>query len=129
MICPSCQAEMTEEIYGGVRLDVCHVCHGAWFDGGELEDFQANGGSARLDGVPGPRDRYEPTGESAHIRCPRCESDILRTGRIRKYRVLRCTSCRGLFVPLHDPRLKAGGEKGLLDTAIGALETIVAALF
>ena len=42
MICPSCQAEMTEETYGGVRLDVCRVCHGAWFDGGELEDFQAN---------------------------------------------------------------------------------------
>lgn len=129
MNCPSCQAGMTEETYGGVRLDVCRVCHGAWFDGGELEAYQNGEGSGQLNGVPGPGDRYEHTGESAHIRCPRCESDILRTGRIRRYRVMRCTSCRGLFVPLPDPGSSTDAGKGLLDTAISALKTIVGALF
>jgi Zn-finger nucleic acid-binding protein len=129
MICPSCQAEMTEETYGGVRLDVCRVCHGAWFDGGELEAYQNGEGSSRLNGVPGPEDRYQPTGESTHKRCPRCESDILRTGRIRRYRVMRCTSCRGLFLPLPDPRSNSDNDKGLLETAVGALESIVGALF
>ena len=120
---------MTEESYAGVNLDVCHVCHGAWFDGGEIEDFQRNGGSARLTGVPNSSSSYEPTGESAHTRCPRCESDILRTGRIEPYNVLRCTTCRGVFVPLPDPRFDTSEEKGLLDVAVGALETIVGALF
>ena len=120
---------MTEENYAGVHLDVCRVCHGAWFDGGELVDYHRNGGSARLSGVPGPEVRYEPTGESAHTRCPRCESDILRTGRITPYDVLRCTTCRGVFVPLPDPRFDTSEDKGLLETAVGALETIVAAFF
>ncbi len=129
MNCPSCSGDMTEESYAGVRLDVCHVCYGAWFDGGELESYHRNGGSARLSGVPGPSARFEPTGESAHKRCPRCESDILRTGRISKYRVVRCTTCRGLFLPLSDPRFHTSEKRGLLDTAVGALETIVSALF
>jgi Zn-finger nucleic acid-binding protein len=129
MNCPSCSAEMTEESFAGVRLDVCHVCHGAWFDGGELEDYHRNGGSARLAGVPGPKAHYEPTGESAHRKCPRCESDILRTGRISRYRVLRCTTCKGLFLPLPDPRSDSRQEMGILSAAVGALETIVRALF
>ena len=120
---------MSEESYAGVRLDVCSVCFGAWFDGGELEDYHRNGGSARLGGVHGRTARFEPTGESAHRKCPRCESDILRTGRISKYEVLRCTSCRGLFLPLHDPRYESSGDTGLLSAAVGALGTIVKALF
>lgn len=129
MNCPSCSGEMTEETFGGVRLDVCRVCYGAWFDGGELEAYHRNGGSARLSGVPGPDATFEPTGESAHRKCPRCESDILRTGRISKYKVVRCTSCKGIFVPLPDPRFDSSGRSGILSAAVGALETIVKALF
>ena len=129
MNCPSCLGEMSEESFAGVRLDVCTVCYGAWFDGGELEDYHRNGGSARLSGVPDSTARFEPTGESAHRKCPRCESDILRTGRISKYEVVRCTTCRGLFLPLHDPRFESSDDSGLLSAAVGALETIVKALF
>lgn len=129
MKCPSCSGDMTEESYAGVRLDVCSVCFGAWFDGGELEDYHRNGGSARLGGVPDSTAHFEPTGESAHRKCPRCESDILRTGRISKYEVVRCTTCRGLFLPLRDPRFESSGDTGLLRAAVGALETIVRALF
>jgi hypothetical protein len=42
---------------------------------------------------------------------------------------MRCTSCRGLFVPLPDPGSSTNDGKGLLDTAISALKTIVGALF
>lgn len=119
---------MTEESRGGVRLDLCGVCFGVWFDGGELEDFQASGGSSRLSGVPRPGARYEPTGISAHVRCPRCERDILRTGKISKHEVMRCTSCRGLFLPNANARFKTA-ENGILDSAIGVLEEIVGALF
>jgi hypothetical protein len=42
---------------------------------------------------------------------------------------MRCTSCRGLFLPLPDPRSNSDNDKGLLETAVGALESIVGALF
>lgn len=129
MNCPGCMGDMTEESFAGVRLDVCTVCYGAWFDGGELEDYHRNGGSARLSGTPDPTAGFEPTGESTHRKCPRCESDILRTGRISKYEVVRCTTCRGLFLPLSDPRFETSDDEGILSAAVGALETIVKALF
>ena len=119
---------MSEEKRGGVRLDLCGVCFGVWFDGGELEAFHEGGGSPHLSAVPGPDARYEPTGGSARIKCPRCERDILRTGKISKHEVMRCTSCRGLFLPKADSRIKAA-ENGILDSAIGVLEEIVGALF
>ena len=119
---------MSEESRGGVRLDLCPVCFGVWFDGGELEAYQAGEGSSQLSDVPGRRDRYQPTGDSAHIKCPRCERDILRTGRIAKHPVMRCTSCRGLFLPNANSRYKST-PNGILDSAIGALEEIVGALF
>lgn len=128
MICPKCSSEMSEESRGGVRLDLCGVCFGVWFDAGELEALQAGEGSSRLSGVPGPDAHYEPTGGSAHIKCPRCERDILRTGRIMKHEVMRCTSCRGLFLPNANSRFKTT-ENGILDSAIGVLEEIVGALF
>lgn len=119
---------MSEENRGGVRLDLCGVCFGVWFDGGELEAFNAGEGSPSLSDIPGPNARYEPTGGSAHVRCPRCERDILRTGRISKHEVMRCTSCRGLFLPNANSRFKTT-KKGILDSAIGVLEEIVGALF
>ena len=119
---------MSEENRGGVRLDLCGVCFGVWFDGGELEAFHEGGGSPRLSAVPGPDASYEPTGGSARIKCPRCERDILRTGRISKHEVMRCTSCRGLFLPKANARIKTT-ENGILDSAIGVLEEIVGALF
>lgn len=128
MICPKCSSEMSEESRGGVRLDLCSVCFGVWFDGGELEAYQAGEGSSRLNDVPARGDRYQPTGDSAHVRCPRCEHDILRTGRISKHAVMRCTSCRGLFLPNANSRFKST-RNGILDSAIGVLEEIVGALF
>jgi Zn-finger nucleic acid-binding protein len=128
MICPGCSSEMSEESRGGVRLDLCGVCFGVWFDGGELEAFHAGGGSPRLSHLPKPDAHYEPTGCSAHVKCPRCEHDILRTGRISKHEVMRCTSCRGLFLPKANSRFMTS-EGGILDSAIGVLEEIVGALF
>ena len=129
MICPSCKSEMSEEAHGGIRLDLCPACSGAWFDGGELEAFQSSGGSDHLKGVPPSTQHFEHTGESVHVRCPRCQSDILRSGRIGRYRVMRCTSCRGLFLPLPDPRLQGSGRRSLVEAAVGALESVIAALF
>jgi len=128
MICPCCSAEMSEESHGGVRLDLCGVCFGAWFDGGELEAYQGGRGSPCLRGIPGTGECFEPTGGSTHVKCPRCEHDILRTGRISKHEVMRCTTCRGLFLSNANSRFKTS-ENGILESAIGILEEIVGALF
>jgi Zn-finger nucleic acid-binding protein len=128
MICPKCDSEMSEESRSGVKLDLCPVCYGVWFDGGELEAVHAAGEGVRLNGIPKRGGRYEPTGDSAHIRCPRCEGDILRHGKIARHKVLRCTSCRGLFLPDANSHYKTS-ETGILDAAVGALEEIVGALF
>ena len=128
MNCPKCSAEMSEETRGGVRVDLCGVCFGVWFDGGELEDLHARGGSQRLSGLPESSASYEPTGDSAHVRCPRCEGDILRIGRINKRKVMRCTSCRGLYLPMANSLFKAS-EDSILDSAVGFIEEIVGGLF
>jgi len=128
MICPSCTGAMSEESHGGVRLDLCSVCFGVWFDGGELQAYHASDGCADLRGVPRPDARYEPTGDSTHVKCPRCEHDILRTGVIAKFRVMRCTTCRGLFLPLPNQHFKTT-EDGIIGSAIGVLQEIVSALF
>ena len=41
---------------------------------------------------------------------------------------MRCTSCRGLFLPNINSHFKTS-EHGILDSAIGVLEEIVGALF
>ena len=128
MNCPKCSAEMSEETRGGVRVDLCSVCFGVWFDGGELEEMHDRGGSQRLNGVPDSSVGYQPTGESAHVKCPRCEGDILRIGKISKRAVLRCTSCRGVFLPTANSRYKSS-EEGILDSAIGFIEEFVGSLF
>jgi len=127
-MCPKCSSEMGEKSCGGIRLDLCGICFGVWFDGGELEAFQSGEGSARLSDVPGPDTHFEPTGDSAHVKCPRCERDILRTGKISRHEVMRCTCCRGLFLPNADSHLKTS-SKGILDSVVGVLDEIVGALF
>lgn len=128
MNCPSCFAKMNEETHHGVRLDLCSRCSGVWFDGGELEAFQVGDGSSSLDGVPDRTKHFEPTGDSAHVKCPRCGHDILRTGVIADHRVMRCTTCCGLFLPLPNPQLLEP-EKNVLESAIGVLKEIVDAVF
>jgi len=119
---------MNEETHHGVRLDLCARCSGVWFDGGELEAFQTGDGSSSLDGVPDRTTRFEPTGDSAHVKCPRCGHDILRTGVIAAYRVMRCTTCCGLFLPLPNSQLLEP-EKNILESAIDALKEIVDTVF
>ena len=80
MKCPKCPGMLREITIGDVKVDICWICEGIWFDKGELEkilksdssDFQLdNLGQAEMDGK-----------EAAHLKkeindkigvCPRCE--------------------------------------------------------
>lgn len=37
MKCPKCGADLAEQEYHHVKVDVCPDCKGMWFDGGEIE--------------------------------------------------------------------------------------------
>jgi uncharacterized protein len=37
MKCPKCGADLTEERFGDVAVDICPECSGMWLDAGELE--------------------------------------------------------------------------------------------
>ena len=124
MICPSCFGEMGEESHGGVQLDLCTRCPGAWFDGGELKAFQAGEGSPTIGSVPGPDLTFEPTGDSTGEKCPGCGHDILRRWTVGKRSVLRCTTCGGLFLPLIAPNNNPSLPDNVLAAAVRALEEI-----
>lgn len=113
------------EEHRGVQLDVCPSCPGVWFDWGELEAYHDNGGDSALTGLPGPSARFEPTGESTGTGCPFCHQDILRTGRVGSHRVIRCTTCGGLFLPLVP---ESDSHRGLLGAAIRSFREVVGAL-
>jgi len=37
MKCPKCGADLREQAFGPVKVDVCAECHGLWLDAGEIE--------------------------------------------------------------------------------------------
>jgi len=54
MKCPKCGADLTEEQYHHLKVDICPECQGVWFDGGELDllrQMQKSGGQGLLKGL------------------------------------------------------------------------------
>lgn len=104
MNCPGCQSNAVEQGFEGaqgknVLLDVCHTCHGLWFDA--RESFQLSSkGVLRLfremHGKRGERHRL-----SAAPKCPRCREVLVRTHdmvRGNRFQYFRCPSSHGHFV-------------------------------
>lgn len=105
--CPSCRQPMEKRALGGrsdartLRLDLCHPCHGIWFDRNEsvllapeavidlFREIHAH--------EDGPRNALE-----SRLGCPRCAArlalvhDVGRTGRFSYY---RCPEEHGRFTP------------------------------
>jgi len=128
MVCPCCSGEMAQEKHRGVLLDLCADCQGVWFDRGELEAYNSGRGSTALGAVAGLDRGFEPTGESTHQKCPRCERDILRTGTVGRHCVMRCTTCGGLFLPFPDSNRDDLRNSRVVRAALHALDEIVARL-
>jgi Zn-finger nucleic acid-binding protein len=73
MLCPVCHKDALIVEYQDIELDYCPVCHGVWFDAGELELLMASAGfedfRRYLEGIV---NAPEPdTAEKKH-KCPHC---------------------------------------------------------
>lgn len=101
MKCPVCQKEMSEQDFGGLKVDVCKDgCKGIWFDWLELSKLDENNegfGNVLKEALNYPRlnDDNRP-----RINCPKCDIPM----HIHKYQsskevnVDECYGCGGFFL-------------------------------
>lgn len=73
MKCPACSQVMTEEDFGGVKVDVCeNGCKGIWFDHFELAKLdEKNEGIGRALQNALNSERHRDTGRG-RLTCPQC---------------------------------------------------------
>lgn len=97
MQCPSCAAEMGQEVRHGVTIDRCPSCAGLWFDIEEIEAY-LNARGTRT-GQPVPRNaELESAEDGAPETCACCGEKALRNGTLRGFDYMRCSWCGGVFV-------------------------------
>ena len=93
-----------------VELDLCHVCHGIWFDGNENLRIAPQGVVDLF------RQLHEHRGDAQHsladaLACPRCRrtlargSDVVRSGRYVTY---RCPQRHGRFATFSSFMIEKG---------------------
>ncbi len=134
MDCPSCSDHHLKPVRAlGVYLDQCESCEGIWFDEGEMTAFRS--AQARSAGGQAPALGFKELSEPCAA-CPQCRADTLVSGEVGGLSVLRCTKCRGVFLPKqeipeeHDPALDAFARvksvwysKGLFRHLVRVLDT------
>ena len=101
MKCPVCKTEMTEQDFGGVKIDVCKDgCKGMWFDWFELTKLDEKNegfGETLQEALKYPRANDENRGQ---INCPKCSIPM----QVHKYQsakevnVDECYKCAGFFL-------------------------------
>ena len=124
MICPVCKKNMTEEDFGGVKVDVCRDgCKGIWFDWFELTklDEQNEGlGDALQEALHFPRVNDENRGP---INCPKCGIPLHRHlyKSSKEVNIDECYKCGGFFLDsgelteLRDHHMSKQEEAAYLD--------------
>jgi len=90
---------MTEEDFGGVKVDVCEKCGGIWFDWMELRslDEKKEGHGPALEKALKAEFSNEPRGT---IKCPKCGMELKKHSyRFNKdVEIDECYSCGGIFL-------------------------------
>ena len=106
MDCPKCVGKLEEKTVENVKIDVCWVCEGIWFEAGELDkvlqadshDFKTIDLSrADFDGAGvGPEIKAEINTKTAT--CPRCAGVTMEKVKMRHTWVDMCPSCHGTWL-------------------------------
>jgi Zn-finger nucleic acid-binding protein len=104
MNCPGCPSTAAEQAFdkrlgGQVLLDVCHACHGVWFDAQESPQLSAAGVLQLFRQMHGKRSARTQLLQA--MRCPRCPEGLTRThdmARDNRFQYFRCPSGHGRFI-------------------------------
>lgn len=119
MKCPACKSEAQEQSFEGskgarVQLDVCHTCHGLWFDPRENFQLSANGVLKLFREVHGQRDQHHRLKEP--LACPKCPTALARTNdlvRGNRFQYFRCVAGHGHFITFFQFLKEKGIVRGL----------------
>jgi len=107
MKCPVCKVTTTAVEHDKIELDYCHICHGIWFDRGELElllDTLTGGTSAKF--INGLMQRPQAKVAEKTRKCPICGKKMnkLVVGSGQEIIIDACHAGHGLWFD--------GGESG-----------------
>jgi hypothetical protein len=105
MNCPECEEPMVEQSFQGlggkrVVLDVCHGCHGLWFDTNESRQLSSVGTLRLFRELRGLRGEYRPR-QVRSRRCPRCDSPLALAHDLAhntRFQSERCPQQHGHFI-------------------------------
>ena len=108
MKCPVCKVTTTAVEHDKIELDYCHICHGIWFDRGELElllDTLTGGTSAKF--INGLMQRPQAKVAEKTRKCPICGKKMnkLDVGSGQEIIIDACHAGHGLWFD--------GGESGV----------------
>ncbi len=109
MKCPVCKVTTIAVEHDKIELDYCSVCHGLWFDRGELElllDALTGGTTAKF--INGIMQRPHEKVDEKTRKCPICSKNMYKTniGSGEKIIIDICNAGHGLWFD--------GGESGAL---------------
>lgn len=75
MLCPDCKVQLSAFRFQTIDLDLCHQCHGIWFDAGELNAVANSDTLQNIDrafeGEFAPKHVKESVDKDPARRCPR----------------------------------------------------------
>ena len=98
MRCPKCRADMEQVDYEGTEIDRCTICHGIWFDAGEIEILKDKQAAIAIDIGD------EKTGAKSNTldsyQCPRCGDAMVRVVDPLQTHIWyeTCSGCNGSYL-------------------------------
>ncbi|HEX8700121.1 MAG TPA: zf-TFIIB domain-containing protein [Myxococcaceae bacterium] len=134
MNCPACKSPATEQGFEGstgarVQLDVCHTCHGLWFDAQESRQLTSKGVLRLFRELHGHKDQHYRLKEP--LACPRCRTALGRThdmARGNRFQYYRCMAGHGHFITFFQFLREKGIVRGLTPKELTELKKHVQAL-
>ena len=134
MNCPACKSAAVEQGFEGlqgarVQLDVCHTCHGLWFDAQESRKLSSKGVLRLFRELHGRKDQHYRLNEP--LACPRCRATLARThdlARGNRFQYYRCAAGHGHFITFFQFLREKGIVRGLTPKELNELKKHAQAL-
>jgi Zn-finger nucleic acid-binding protein len=134
MNCPACKSAAIEQAFEGsqralVPVDVCHTCHGLWFDTDESRQLISKGVLRLFRELHGRKDQHYRLKEP--LACPRCRETLTRThdlARGNRFQYYRCPAGHGHFITFFQFLREKGIVRGLTPKELTELKKHVQAL-